>query len=269
MAAIHAGTHRSRETTVVRALALVLVATTLAAQDTSRAKPMKPQDTEVWSPVPKIVTPGATDREPPSDAVVLFDGSDLHEWVSGDGSPARWVVSGGVMTVNKPTGDIHTRRTFTNFQLHLEWRVPDGITGTGQARGNSGVFLASGPDASYELQIVDSYNNATYANGQAASVYKQSIPLANAMRKPGEWQIYDVIWTAPTFKADGSLKTPAYVTAYQNGVLMQNHFALIGVTLNTGIPYYKAHGAEPIMLQAHGDPSPPLSFRNIWLRELK
>ena len=132
------------------------------------------------------------------------------------------------------------------------------------------MFLAStGPgDAGYELQILDSYANETYVNGQAGSMYKQSIPLANASRKPGEWQAYDVIWTAPTFNADGSLKTPAYVTALHNGVLIENHFELKGETLYIGAPFYKAYNSAPIKLQGHGDPSPPISFRNIWVREL-
>src|SRR5213076_31290 len=148
-------------------------------------------------------------------------------------------------------------------------RVPENVTGSGQARGNSGVFLAARtPDSGYELQIVDSYINQTYVNGMAASIYKQSIPLVNASRKPGEWQTYDVIWTAPTFNADGSLKTPAYVTAFHNGLLVQNHVALAGTTEYIGKASYHAHGRAPILLQAHGDPSPPISFRNIWLREL-
>jgi hypothetical protein len=229
----------------------------------------KPQDTEVWQPVPRVVTPGRTDADPPSDAVVLFDGRSLDEWVSAqNGAPARWSVANGVVTVVKPAGDIQTKRSFTNYQLHIEWRVPANVTGEGQERGNSGVFLASTPVGGYELQVVDSYDNPTYVNGQAASVYKQFPPLVNAMRKPGEWQTYDVIWTAPTFKADGSLDTPAYVTALHNGVLVQNHVALRGVAKNTGQPEYKAHGPAPILLQAHGDPSPPISFRNIWVRPL-
>ncbi len=229
----------------------------------------KAADTEVWQPLPKIVTPGATDSAPASDAVVLFDGKNLDEWVSvKDKSPAAWMVGDGVMTVKKETGDIETKRRFGSYQLHLEWRIPTGITGEGQARGNSGLFLGSTPDGGYELQVLDSYDNKTYVNGQAGAIYKQSIPLANAMRKPGEWQTFDVIWMAPTFKADGSLATPAYATAFHNGVLVQNHFALIGDTRNVGKPAYKAHGSLPIKLQAHGDPSPPISFRNIWVREL-
>jgi hypothetical protein len=233
----------------------------------------KPKDTEVWEPVPKIVTPGATDAAPPSDAIVLFDGKNLDQWVlNRDKSPANWIVADGVVTVKKGpgSGNIETKRSFKNYQLHIEWKIPENITGTDQARGNSGVFLAStGPgDDGYELQVLDSYNNKTYVNGQAGSIYKQGIPLVNPNRKPGEWQTYDVVWTAPTFNADGSLKTPAYVTVFFNGVLVQNHFELKGETRYIGKPFYKMYDAAPIKLQAHGDHSEPISFRNIWVREL-
>jgi hypothetical protein len=248
--------------------ALPFIASTAIAQ-TPVSSPPKPADTEVWKPVPAVVTPGRANADPPSDAVILFDGKNLDAWASArDGSPAKWVVANGVVTVNKSSGDILTKRSFTNYQLHIEWRVPENVTGTDQARGNSGVYLAFANGEGYELQVLDSYNNTTYVNGQAASIYKQYPPLVNAMRKPGEWQTYDVVWTAPTFKADGSLGTPAYVTAFHNGVLVQDHVALKGVTKYIGQPEYKAHGAAPILLQAHGDPSPPISFRNIWLREL-
>ena len=235
------------------------------------AKP-SPKDTEVWEPEPPVVTPGTENSKPPSDAIILFDGTNLDQWVSvKDKSPAAWKVADGVVTVVKSTGNIETKRRFKNYQLHLEWRIPTEVTGSDQARGNSGLFLAStGPgDDGYELQILDSYNNKTYVNGQAASIYKQGIPLANAMRKPGEWQVYDVVWTAPTFNPDGTVKTPAYVTAFHNGVLVQNHFELKGETLYIGQPVYKKYDTAPIKLQAHGDPSPPISFRNIWVRELK
>jgi len=231
----------------------------------------KPADTEVWEPEAKVVTPGATCGAPPSDAIILFDGKNLDEWVSvKDKSPAQWIVADGVMTVAKSAGNIETKRAFKNYQLHIEWRIPQNITGSGQARGNSGVFLAStGPgDAGYELQVLDSYNNKTYVNGQAGSIYKQSPPLVNPNRKPGEWQSYDVIWTAPTFNPDGSLKIPAYVTVFFNGVLVQNHFELKGETLYIGKPFYKAFSSAPIKLQAHGDKSEPISYRNIWVREL-
>jgi hypothetical protein len=231
----------------------------------------KPEDTELWEPVPNVVTPGANNTAPPSDAIVLFDGKNLDEWVSvQDKSPAKWMVASGVLTVNKAAGNIETKRTFRNYQLHIEWKIPENITGSGQARGNSGVFLAStGPgDAGYELQVLDSYDNKTYVNGQSGSIYKQGIPLVNANRKPGEWQTYDVVWTAPVFNEDGSLKTAAYVTVFFNGVLVQNHFELKGETRYIGPPSYKKYDAAPIKLQAHGDPSQPISFRNIWVREL-
>lgn len=252
-------------------LTFALALTALGASALMAQQKGKPEDTEVWSPVPRVVTPGRTNEAPPSDAIVLFDGRSLDQWVSvKDHGPAGWTVSDGILTVNKATGNIETKRSFTNYQLHLEWRVPEGITGTGQARGNSGIFLAStgGGDAGYEIQIMDSYQNPTYVNGQAAAIYKQYPPLVNAMRKPGEWQTYDVIWTAPTFREDGSVASPAYVTAFHNGVLVQNHVELKGETLYIGTPSYKKHGPSPIKLQAHGDPSPPISFRNIWVREL-
>jgi hypothetical protein len=256
-----------RKSFLMLAACAVLTASAFA-QDTPKPKP---EDTEVWTPVPAIVTPGATDSAPPSDAIILFDGKNEDEWVSAqDHTPAKWIVGDGVLLVAKGTGNIETKRSFKNYQLHVEWKIPTNITGSGQARGNSGVFLASlGPgDAGYELQVLDSYNNTTYVNGQAASIYKQNPPLVNANRKPGEWQTYDVVWTAPTFNADGSLKTPAYVTAFFNGVLVQDHFQLKGQTLYIGQPFYRAYDRAPIKLQAHGDKSEPISFRNIWVREL-
>lgn len=242
-------------------------------QSGSPAAKGKPADTEVWQPEPKVVTPGENNTAPPSDAIVLFDGKNLDEWVqNNDKSPAKWTVANGVLTVNKTkgVGNIETKRKFKNFQMHVEWKIPENITGSSQARGNSGVFLAStGPDNDgYELQVLDSYNSKTYVNGQAGSMYKQAIPLVNANRKPGEWQTYDIIWTAPTFNADDSVKTPAYVTVLFNGVLVENHFQLKGETLYIGKPFYKKYDTAPIKLQAHGDPSEPISFRNIWVREL-
>jgi hypothetical protein len=232
----------------------------------------KPEDTEVWQPEPNVVTPGATCGAPPSDAIILFDGKNLDEWVSAQdrSQPAKWNISDGILTVAKSTGNIETKRMFHNYQFHMEWRVPESITGSGQARGNGGLFLAStGPgDAGYELQVLDSYNNKTYVNGMVGSIYKQSIPLANPMRKPGEWEVYDVVWTAPVFNDDGSIKTPAYATAFLNGVLVDNHFELKGETRYIGQPFYKKFDGAPIKLQAHGDKSEPLSFRNIWVREL-
>jgi hypothetical protein len=249
---------------------LSFAATAAYAQQDAQAKP-KPEDTEIWQPVPKVVTPAAECNAPPSDAIVLFDGKNVDEWVNiKDKQPALWDVHDGVMTVNKTGGSIETKRKFKDYQLHVEYKIPASITGTGQARGNSGVFLAStGPgDDGYELQVLDGYNNSTYVNGMAGSIYKQSIPLANASRKPGEWQNYDVAWTAPRFNDDGSLKTPAYVTVFLNGILVQNHFELKGQTLYTGKPFYKKYDSAPIKLQAHGDKSEPMSYRNIWVREL-
>jgi hypothetical protein len=249
--------------------ALIALVGTLSAQETTK---MKPEETEVWQPVPKVVTPGDTCGVAPSDAIVLFDGKNLDEWVSvEDKSPAKWLVADGVLTVNKKAGNIETKRKFKDYQLHLEWKVPATITGSGQARGNSGLFLASTGegDGGYELQVLDSYNNSTYVNGMAGSIYKQAIPLANPGRKPGEWQTYDVLWTAPRFNDDGSLKTPAYATVLFNGVLVENHFELKGETLYIGKPFYKAYTTAPIKLQAHGDKSEPLSFRNIWVRPLE
>jgi hypothetical protein len=254
---------------VLAATLLSCMVTPLFAQQAA-APAAKPEDTEVWSPEPNVVTPGEHGA-PPSDAIVLFDGKNLDQWVSvKDKGPAKWIVANGIVTVDKSTGNIETKKSFHNYQLHLEWKVPENVEGTGQLRGNSGVFLAStGPgDDGYELQVLDSYNNKTYVNGQAASIYKQGAPLVNPNRKPGEWQTYDIVWTAPVFNGDGSVRSPAYVTVLFNGVLVQNHFELKGQTLYIGKPFYKKYDGAPIKLQAHGDPSPPLSFRNIWVREL-
>ncbi len=252
-------------------LSLMAVAAAVFALPAAAQQAAKPADTEVWSPVPRVVTPGATDREAPSDAIRLFDGTNLDEWVlTKDKSPARWKVDDGIITVDKSVGNIETKRRFTNYQLHIEWRIPSNITGTDQGRGNSGIFLAATGDGDegYELQILDSYVNKTYVNGQAAAIYKQSIPLVNASRKPGEWQTYDIVWTAPTFSADGAVKTPAYVTAFHNGVLVQSHYALTGETRYIGAPEYKKYDTAPIKLQSHGDKSEPISFRNIWVRPI-
>lgn len=232
----------------------------------------KPEDTEKWEPVPPVVTAGKVVGEAPSDAVILFDGkSGLDQWKDvANGGDAKWDVKGDVLTVNKKSGNIETKKAFGNYQLHIEWKVPSNIEGTGQGRGNSGVFLASigKGDDGYELQVLDSYNNKTYVNGMAGSIYKQFIPLANPTRPPGVWNVYDVIWTAPTFDGD-KVKTPARVTVLFNGVLVENNIELLGPTQYIGTPAYrKAHGPSPIKLQAHGDKSEPLSFRNIWVREL-
>jgi hypothetical protein len=235
----------------------------------------KPEDTEVWEPVPPKVIPGNVNfATPPSDAIILFDGKNLNEWVlnADRNKPADWTVKNGILTVNKNSGNIETKKEFANYQLHIEWRIPSNITGSGQARGNSGVFLASigKGDPGYELQVLDSYENKTYVNGMAGSIYKQFVPLANPALKPGQWQTYDVTWTAPVFNDNGSLLSPAKVTVLFNGVVVQNNISLLGPTQYIGKPSYNIkHGASPVKLQAHGDKSEPISFRNIWIRELK
>jgi hypothetical protein len=227
--------------------------------------PMKPEMTEIWNPEVKIITPGETPMDAPSDAIILFDGTNLaKEWINSDGSgePA-WTVNGDCVTVAKGTGAIKTKREFTDFQLHIEWRSPTEVVDTSQGRGNSGVIL----QGIYEVQVLDNYNNRTYRNGQAGSIYKQYAPLVNACKAPGEWQVYDIIYTAPRFKEDGTFFTPPYVTVLHNGALVQNHVAVRGPGVYIGIPeyYVNSHGPGPIMLQDHNN---PVSFRNIWIREL-
>lgn len=251
---------------------LLIFSVILFSSIASYAQVGDPKQTEVWQPEPVKVKPGKIISDAPSDAIILFGGKNLNEWVSTKDTtqPAKWTVAKGAITVNKGTGNIQTKRTFTNYQLHIEWRIPVKISGSGQARGNSGVFLAAtGPgDEGYEIQVLDNYENKTYVNGQAASIYKQTIPLVNVCKKSGEWQSYDIIWTAPQFNDDGTLKSAARITALQNGVLVQNNVEVKGVTVYIGQPYYKKHGAAPIKLQDHGDPSEPISYRNIWVREL-
>ena len=225
------------------------------------AEEMAPELTEVWEPEPAVVTSGVG-MAPPSDAIVLFDGRDLSAWQHHDGRDAEWTLADGAMTVKPKTGDIQTRKGFGDVQLHLEWRTPAEVESKDQGRGNSGVFL----QGLYEVQELDSYNNRTYSNGQAASLYKQHIPLVNASRGPGEWQTYDIVFKAPRFDADGGLVSPAFVTVFHNGVLVQNHVELKGPTIYRGYPEYQAHADRlPLMLQDHSN---PVSFRNIWIREL-
>jgi Domain of Unknown Function (DUF1080) len=222
-----------------------------------------PKLTEIWSPVPKVVTPGKTPADPPSDAIILFGSKkDTINWLSKTNNPANWKAEDNFMTVVPKTGDIHSKQSFGDCQLHIEWRTPAVVKGEGQGRGNSGIFFMG----MYELQVLDSYNSTTYSNGQAGSIYKQHIPMANVSRKPGEWQTYDVLFTAPQFYADSSLKSAARITVFHNGVLVQNNVALWGPTEYIGVPKYKMHADKlPLMLQDHGD---LLSFRNIWMREL-
>jgi hypothetical protein len=221
-----------------------------------------PKLTEIWEPVPKTVSPGATAADAPADALVLFNGKDFANWQSVKGGEIKWKLGENAMTVAGGAGNIQTKQGLGDCQLHIEWRTPAEVKGEGQMRGNSGIFFMG----MYELQVLDNYNNKTYSNGQAGSMYKQRIPLVNACRKPGEWQSYDVVFTAPRFNADGSLKSAARVTVLHNGVLVQNNVELWGPTEYIGIPKYKMHADKlPLVLQDHGD---PVSFRNIWVREL-
>ncbi len=258
----------SQATLMIALSSAICVNVNAQQKEYPKPEPMKPGMSEYWTPQPKIVTPGVTTVNAaitaPSDAIVLFDGKDLSSWESVKGGPAQWTVHDGVFTVDKKTGDIQTKQKFENFQIHLEWCVPENITGTSQGRGNSGIFL----QGKYEIQILDCYNNETYVNGQTGSVYKQTPPLANAMRKPGEWNVYDIIYSAPVFKEDGTYRVPPRVTVIQNGIILQNNTTILGTTEYIGFPKVEKHGAGPIILQSHGDPSEPISFRNIWIREL-
>ncbi len=221
-----------------------------------------PALTEIWKPVPPVVTPGAASSEAPSDAIILFGGKTLEGWESEKGGAAGWTLQDGIVTVKPGAGGIRTAQAFGSCQLHIEWRTPSVVKGEGQGRGNSGIFLMG----LYELQVLDNYNNITYSNGQAGSIYKQHMPLANVCRKPGEWQSYDVIFTAPSFYEDGRIKEAARITVLQNGVLVQHHTAIWGPTTYIGIPKYVKHADKlPLMLQDHGD---LVSFRNIWIRPL-
>lgn len=231
--------------------------------------------TEIYAPVPPIVTPGNSPTEAPSDAIILFNGKNLEAWYGDDSTKSPgWDIRNGIATVNKKTGGIMTKQKFMDYQLHVEWRIPINVTGSGQDRGNSSVILAylgkiNGLfEKGYDLQIMDSYKNETYVNGQNGALYKQFPPLVNACKKPGEWQTYDIIWKAPRFNNDYSLKSPAYLTVIQNGVLIQDHVEAKGQTFWVGDPVYEPHVAAPIRLQAHPDSSEPISFRNIWIRSL-
>jgi hypothetical protein len=226
---------------------------------------MTPGMTEIWDPEVRIVQPGAKDSDAPSDAIVLFNGTDINsEWVDSKGNPSKWIVNDGNLISVKGSGYIQTKRKFSNVQLHIEWKTPSEVTGESQGRGNSGVFLQE----RYEVQVLDSYNNRTYRHGQAGSLYKQYAPLVNVSRKPGEWQSYDIIYTAPTFNSDTTtFYTPPRITVIHNGVLIQNNVSLRGPTEYIGIPEYfiKKHGPASLFLQDHGN---PVAYRNIWIREL-
>ncbi len=222
----------------------------------------KPEQTEVWEPEPVVIHPGTHPGMPPSDAIVLFDGTNFDQWVGKGGTKPAWKLEDGCMTVVGGTGEISTKESFGDIQLHIEWRSPvepDDLKG--QGKGNSGVFLQE----RYEVQVLNSYQNRTYSNGQAGSIYKQYPPLVNACRQPGEWNTYDILYTAPHFRANGSVKVPAYLTVIHNGVVIHNHAEVQGETAYIGPHFYKAHGDAPIMLQDHGN---AVSFRNIWVRKL-
>jgi hypothetical protein len=247
------------------ALLVIYASSSNAASSAGAKEPWQlAEETEVWTPVPAVVD---TRKDVPSDATVLFNGKSLEQWESAKGGAAPWKLENNAMTVAPQTGDIRTKESFCDVQLHLEWMSPTKVTDDngkpleGQARNNSGVFLQE----KYEVQVLDSYQSKTYSNGQAGAIYKQSIPLVNATRAPGQWQSYDIIFTAPKFDATQKLTKPGYVTVLHNGVLVQNHFEIQGATEWIGKPQYKAHGCAPIRLQDHGN---PVSYRNIWVRKL-
>jgi hypothetical protein len=227
--------------------------------------PMKPEMTEIWNPEVKVITPAKKIGDAPSDAIVLFDGKNLNQWVNkkDNSKPAGWkIVNNDYFEVVPDSGDIQTIMKFGDCQLHIEWSAPDEVVDGGQMRGNSGVFLQN----RYELQVLDSYNNRTYNNGQAGSIYKDHPPLVNAMKSPLEWNVYDVIYTAPRFKANGLIDAPARITVFHNGVVVQNNTTINGLTLYMGLHNYpESHGEDVISLQDHGCKT---QFRNIWLRRL-
>ncbi len=217
-------------------------------------------------PKPPVVMPAPEQPPlpPPADAIVLFDGKSLADWQSADsaGKPAKWLVKDGYMEVMKGTGNIMTRRGFGSVQLHIEWRAPLPAEGDGQDRGNSGVFLMS----HYEIQVLDSYQNETYADGQAGAIYGQTPPLVNASRPPGAWQTYDIVFHRPVFGPDSSVVQPARVTVFHNGILVHDNDTITGWTVHNAVARYRPHADRlPLMLQDHGH---PVRYRNIWVREL-
>ena len=240
---------------------LALCSTALAAQSALSEWPQH----SLERPHPRVVQPGAEySVAPPSDAVVLFNGSSLDKWTSGNGTPAKWKVVGGAFEVVPGSGQLSTRDAFGDAQLHIEWTSPKPAKGTGQDRGNSGVFMA---DGRYEVQVLDSRDNVTYADGQAGALYGQFPPLVNATRAPGEWQSYDIVYHRPRFKSDGSLLTAARFTVFLNGVLIQDNMELVGPTANGSRPPFTMHADRlPITLQDHGH---PVRYRNVWLRDLE
>lgn len=240
------------------AAGLLATASVFAQAETDPAR--DPARTEVWTPVPAVVS--APPGKAPSDAIVLFDGKDVSAWEAEQGGRVAWRVADGALTVVPGSKGIRTRQRFCDIQLHVEWRTPTDTKGfDGQDRGNSGIFLQE----LYELQVLDSYNNPTYANGQAGSIYKQAMPRVNASRAPGQWQAYDILWKAPRFSPGGGLISPARITVLHNGVLVQDDTVLSGKTEYIGAPSYAPHGCAPLYLQEH---DAKVSYRNIWVREL-
>lgn len=240
-------------------LGSTLLFLTLSISSMAQTK-FKPEDTEFYSPKPPVVT---VHNQVPSDAIVLFDGKTLDHWVSRDNptQPAEWTLENNILTVKPKTGDIQTKQTFEDFQLHLEWKSPAVIKGEGQGRGNSGLFL----QGRYEIQILDNDDNPTYVNGQAGSLYKQRPPLVEVRAPEDRWHRYDIIYKAPRFNKDGMLISKGTFTLLHNGVVVQNNTVIEGTTEYIGLPKMQAHGAGPIILQDHGD---LVNFRNIWIRPL-
>lgn len=226
-------------------------------------EPTKPEETEVYEPVPPRVT--FNENDVPSDAIVLFNGASLDNWISTvDSTAAKWNINNdGSMTVANKTGDIQTKQNFGSIQLHIEWRSPAEVQGENQSRGNSGIFLNN----LYEVQVLDNNDNPTYVNGQVASIYKQHIPLAMASSETGDWNVYDIIYHAPEFNNTGAKIKSGTLTVIHNGVLVQDHVEIKGTTPYIGWPKNPAHGKGPLRLQDHGDNS-RVSYRNIWVREL-
>ena len=274
-----------KKTLMLAGLLLTTVPLSVGAFDskdgaqTKNRQPRKPigyTDTEIlpgqkwrvhdaYRPEPPIVGPGTASTQkrpgkPPSDAVVLFDGTDLSQWQGANGGPAKWKIADGYMEING-TGSIRTKEGFGSCQLHIEWAAPAKVKGSSQGRGNSGVMIMG----RYEIQVLDSYNNRTYSDGQAAAIYGQYPPMVNASRRPGRWQTYDIIFEAPEFK-DGKVVKPAYVTVLHNGVVVHHHAKILGRVQHKFLPFYEPHGEkEPLVLQDHGN---PVRYRNIWIRPL-
>jgi len=246
----------------MKKLTLLLILLPAAAWAQAGNPLPKPELTEIWSPVPPKVEPGNVVGNPPSDAIVLFNGKNLTGWESVKGGPAQWSVENGELIDVPKAGDIRTSQKLGDIQMHIEWMVPVlPPDRKGQDRGNSGIYL----QGLYELQVLDSYDNPTYVNGAAGSIYKQSAPLVNALKPAPNWQAYDIVYYAPRFYADGTLAEPARVTVFLNGVLVQSNFAIKGPTEYRGLPVYRAHGDGPVLLQAHNN---PVRYRNIWVRKL-